>query len=105
MRHAAGMARRAAAGEPCYREIKTAPEEMHRARLAEEAGAEFFEHPVGVQKYLEEPSHRVRIVGRVVSVLRELGRLRQFVRHLVDRNSNAEFAERGHDGPIETRDR
>src|SRR6202022_1989633 len=42
MRHAAGMARRAPTREPRHRKIKTAPEEMDWAGLAEERGAELF---------------------------------------------------------------
>jgi hypothetical protein len=40
---AAGMARRAAAREARHCQIEAAPEEMHRAGLAEKAGAEMLE--------------------------------------------------------------
>ena len=63
MRHAAGMARRAAAGKARHREIEAAPEEMHRARLAEKAGAELLEHAVGIDQDLQEAPHRIGIVG------------------------------------------
>ena len=76
VRHAAGMAGRATAGKPRHREIEAPPEEMHRARLAEEAGAELFEHPVGIDEDLEEATHRVAVVGRVVCILREFDRRR-----------------------------
>jgi len=42
------MARRAPAGEAGHSEVKAAPEEMHRARLAEEAGAELLEDPIAI---------------------------------------------------------
>src|SRR4051794_28842500 len=105
MRHATGMTRRAPAREARYREIKTAPEEMHRACLAEEAGAELFEYPVGIDKYLEKTPHRFRVVGGVLVVLRKSDRRRQFVGHLIDRDANAEFGDCGHDRCIEGRDR
>src|SRR5207237_7701685 len=57
VRHAAGMAGRATAGKPRHREIEAAPEEMHRARLAEEAGAELFEYLVGIDEDPEEATH------------------------------------------------
>src|SRR5438046_7453138 len=105
MRHAARMARGAPSRETRHREIKTAPEEMYRARLANEAGAEVLEHPVGVDKDLKKTPHRIRIVRGVLVVLRKPDRLRQFVRHLIYRDVNAEFGETSHDRCVETRDR
>src|ERR1700687_3209893 len=105
MRHAAGMARRAAAGKTRDREIKAAPEEMHRAGLAKEAGAELLEHPIGIDKNLKKAPHRVRVVGGWWVVLREADRLRKFVRHLVDRDMNAEFGEISHDSRVKTGNR
>src|SRR5205823_10988682 len=54
MRHAARMTRRAPAGKARHGEIEAAPEKMHRARLAKEAGPKLFEHPIGVRQYLEK---------------------------------------------------
>src|SRR5512143_1946341 len=105
MRNAAGMPRRAAAGKARHREIEAAPEEVHRARLAEETGAELLEHPVGVDEDLEKAPHGIRVVGSMSIVLREPDRLRQFVGHLVDGNEDAEFREISHDSCVETRDR
>ena len=45
-----------------------------------------------------------RDLGGMRGVLREPHRLRQFVRHLVDRNGNVEFAKRRHDGGVEAGD-
>ena len=105
IRHAAGMARRAPAGEARHREIETAPEEMHRARLAEEAGAELLEDAVAVHEDLQEAPDRVGIVGGMRGVLRKPDRVRQLVRHLVDGNGNAEFGKRGDRRGMEARDR
>src|SRR5207237_805818 len=103
--HAAGMTRRAPAGKARHREIETAPEEMYRARLAEEGGAELLEDPVDVEKNLQKASHRVRVIRGVLVVLREADRLRQFIGHLVDCDVNAELRELGYDRRIEARDR
>src|SRR5258706_2903446 len=105
MRYAARMARCAASGKTRHRQIEAAPEEVDRARLAEKAGAELLEHAVGVHKDLQEAPHRIRIVRGVRDVLREANRLRQFVRHLVDGDVNAEGCKIGHDRRVETRDR
>src|SRR3979411_631119 len=105
MRHAAGMPRRAPARKARHREIEAAPEEMHRARLAEEGGAELLEHPIGIDQYLKETPHSVRVVGGMLVVLRKPDRLGQFVGHLVDGDMNAKLRERCHDRCVETRDR
>src|SRR6266404_9736619 len=105
MRDAAGMARRTAAGKTRHREIKAAPEEMHRAGLAEEAGAELLEHPIGIDKNLKKAPHRVRVVGGVLVILREAERLRQLVRHLVDHDVNAELGENSHNSRVKTSNR
>src|SRR4030088_3645583 len=105
MRHAAGMARRAPARKARHREIEAAPEEMHRAGLAEEGGAELLEHPIGIDQYLQETPHSIRIVGGMLVVLRKPDRLRQVVGHLVYCDVDAEFGEIRHDRCIETRER
>ena len=82
--NAAGMARRAAAGKARHREIEAAPEEMHRACLAEKAGAELLEHAIDVDRNLKEAPHRRGVVGCMARILRKTDRVRQFVRHVVD---------------------
>ena len=52
-----------AAGEAGDGEIEAAPEEMDRADLAEEAGAEQAEDAVGGEQGAEQPPGAVRIVG------------------------------------------
>src|ERR1017187_3862268 len=105
MRYAAGMARRAPARKARHRKIETAPEEMHRAGLAEEGGAELFEHPVGIDKNLQKAPHRVGVVRGMPVVLRKSDRLRQFVGHVVNCDVNAEVREISHDSGVKTRDR
>jgi len=67
---------------------------MHRARFAEEAGAEFCEYAVGLPQHLPEPVRGVRIVGGMHLVIAKADRVRQFVRLVVDLDVDAEFAER-----------
>ena len=74
---------------------------MHRACLAEEAGAELLEDAVGIDENLQKAPHRGRIVGCIFPVLRKPSRLRQFVGHLVDRDVNAEVCKVSHDSGIE----
>src|SRR5260370_26582320 len=54
MRYAAGMLRRRGAGESCHRQVEAAPEEMHRAAFALEAGAKFLQNAVGLQQRAPE---------------------------------------------------
>src|SRR5260221_11056089 len=102
MRYAAGMTRCAPARKARHREIEATPEEVHRARLAEERSAELLEYNAGIHKDLQEAPYGVRIVGSMPVVLRKPDRLRQFVGHLVDGDANAEFREIGHDRRVET---
>src|ERR1700749_5240660 len=105
MGHASGVARRTASGKSRYREVEAAPEEVHRACLAEKAGAELLEYRIGVDQNMEKALHRVRIVGGVSVVLRKADRLRYFVRHPVDLDPDTEFGERGERRGEKTRDR
>src|SRR6266404_9669376 len=75
---------------------------MHRTRLAEEAGAELLEYLVGIDEDLKEVTHRIRVVGCVVCILREFDRCRQLVRHLIDGDVDAEFGECCHGRRVET---
>ena len=71
VRHAARVPRRGPAREARRREVGPTPEEVDGARLADEAGAERAHHPIRLEKCLPEPSHRARVVGVVILVLRE----------------------------------
>src|SRR6516225_4814774 len=99
------MTRRAAAREAGGGEIETTPEEVHRARLAEEACTELLEHAVGIDKDLQKSSDRVRVIGCVPQIVRKSDGLGQLVRHLIDSEVNVEFGERGHYGGVETGNR
>ena len=77
---------------------------MHRACLAEEAGAELLEDAIAVDEDLQEAPDGIGIVGGMRGILREPHRIRQFVRHLVDDNGNAEFGKCGQRGGVETGD-
>src|SRR5665213_275944 len=78
---------------------------MHRARFAEEAGAELLEYAIGVDEDLKKTPHCAGIVGRVPIILREPDRVRQFVWYLVDDDLDSDVGEIGHHGRVEARDR
>src|SRR6516162_8861653 len=99
------MTRRAAAGETGDGEIETAPEEMHRARLAEETGAELLEHAVGIDEDLQKTPHRIRVIGCVPFIVRKSDGIGQLVRNLVDDDVNVELRERSQYSGVETGDR
>src|SRR5215510_11271655 len=105
MRNASWMAWRTAARKAGHRQIEAAPEKMHRARLADEAGAELFEQAVAVDEDLQEALHRLGIVGGMCRVLRESRWLRQLVRHVADDELDSEFGQRRHHGGVEACDR
>src|SRR5512138_3731230 len=105
MRHASGMAWRRTAGKARNREVEAAPEEMHRARLAEKTGAELFEHTIAVDEDLLEALHGFGIIGRMRRVLRESCRVRQFVWHFVDDDVDSDVVQCRHDCCVEARNR
>src|SRR5215510_8886610 len=100
MRNASWMAWRTAARKARHRQIEAAPEKMHRARLADKAGAELLEQAVAIDEDLQEALHRLGIVGGMCRVLRESCRLRQFVRHVVDDEPDSELGQRRHHGGV-----
>ena len=63
---------------------------MHRARLADEAGAEFIHHAVGLHQRLPEALRVVGIILRVGAVLLERNRVLDFARHGPDVHVDAE---------------
>ncbi len=89
------------AGEPCHREIEAAPEEVHRAHLADEARAERFHHPVALHQRAPEFLRESRIVLRVHTVLVERERVRDLVRHGPDVHGDVEPLQQLHEGGVE----
>jgi hypothetical protein len=98
------MARRAAAGKPGGREIEAAPEEMHRARLAEKAAAEQLEDAVDLDERAPEAMDRVGIVAGMAAVVGKAGRVRDLARHVVDGDRDAEAAEQRENAAMELGD-
>src|SRR3954452_17134651 len=103
-RQAAGTGRRRPPRDPRHREVEAAPEEMHRARLAEKTGAEELEDAIGLDERAPEAMRRGGIVGGVDAVLREADRVRDLVRHLLDRDRDAEAAKDFHERSMEVGD-
>jgi hypothetical protein len=77
---------------------------MHRARLADKAGAELLEHPVGTDENLEEAPHGIGVIGRMLRIPRKADGIGQFVRHFMDGDVNADVGERRQDLRIKARD-
>ena len=88
--HAAGMERRRPSGKAGDREVEAAPEEMDRARLAEEAAAEELEDAIGLDERAPETMGRGAVVGSVGAVERKADRVGNLVRCFVDRYRDAE---------------
>ena len=78
---------------------------MHRARLAEEAGAELREHLVRRAEDAPEAVGIVAVVGRMHAILGERDRIGDFVRLAVDRDRDAEAGQRVQHVAVEFRDR
>ena len=88
------MQRRAAAGKSRDREIETAPEEMHGARLSKKRRAEIREDLVRTQQDAPEAVCEIGIVGTVRLILVERNRVWDFVRHRIDTQIQPEFTQR-----------
>ena len=65
------MRRRAAAGKARHCQVEAAPEEMHRAHLADKAGAECSENPVGLHQDPPEAVDVFGVIGAVLPILLE----------------------------------
>jgi hypothetical protein len=98
------MGRRAPPGEARHRQIEAAPEEMHRARLAEKAAAEQLEHPVGLHQRAPEAVRGLGVVRLMRFVQGEADRVRHLVGPVVDPDRNADSVQEAHDPAVERRD-
>src|SRR6266511_2041350 len=83
-RDAAGVGGRAPSAEARGREVERAPEELHRARLAEEARAEALEDHVSAQQRGRETADRFAVVRANLDVVAEGDRRGDLARHAVD---------------------
>src|SRR5438046_2153313 len=100
----AGMRRRGPAGKARYREIKAAPEKMHRTAFAAETRTKFLENPIGLQKHAPESIGIFRIVSRVFLIAIERDRFQRFVRLHSDLHFNCELSQLTHYLAVKTRD-
>src|SRR5690606_17516823 len=74
-------------------EIETTPEEVHRARLAEERGTETLHHDADAYERLKEAADGLGIIGARCAVLREGDPVRNFARAAVESRRCAERAQ------------
>src|SRR6516165_12389535 len=105
MRRGTFWRRRGAAGKARHRQIETAPEEMHRTRLPDEAGTKFIHHAIGLQQGQPEFLSVDRIVLRMGAVPVERYGILYFTRHRPDVNVDSETLEALHEFIIEVGDR
>src|SRR5579883_285796 len=75
-----GPLRRRSAGEPSDRQIEAAPEEMHRAALADEARTKILQNRAGRNENAPEAMRILGIVRFMHFVLRERNRVSDLVR-------------------------
>ena len=83
---------------------KLPPKEMHRACLADEAGAKFIHHAIGLQQGQPEFLRVDRIILRMGAVAVEWDRILDFTRHGPDVDVDAETLEALHELIIEVGD-
>ena len=99
------MLRRPPAGEPRRREVGASPEEVHRARLADEASTERVHHPMRLHEREPEPPRGIRVVRPMHVVVVERNRVGNLRRARVDLHRDTDVFERGHRRSIEARHR
>src|SRR5437762_1089173 len=87
------MRRRRPDGKTGDSEIEAAPEKMHRAPLAAEARAEFFQHALGLEQDAPETVGVGGIVGAMLLIAIERSRVDDFVRQKVDLDRQFEFGQ------------
>ena len=88
--------RRAPAVKARDRQVKAAPEEMHRAGLACETRAEFLKDPARLDQYAPEAIRILRIIGSMHLILFKRNRVRYLDRSGPDFDVNAETVESIH---------
>src|SRR5215471_4606605 len=93
--------RRGAAGKPRHRQVETAPEEMYRTRLADEARAKFMHHAIGLHQSQPESLRGEAVILRMDAVALERDRVLDLTRHGPDVHLDAETAKALHEFGIE----
>ena len=78
------MRRCRSAGETGDRKIKAAPEKMHRAAFAAEAGTELLEHAIALHKNAPEAIRVFGVVGLMLFIVIERDRILDLVWRGVD---------------------
>jgi hypothetical protein len=87
------MARRGPARESGHGQVERPPKEVHRAAFSQEAGAERREDPISLNKHSPAAGGPIAVVGGVLFVFVEWGRVLKLVWLGVDAHLDAEFAE------------
>lgn len=99
------MLGRGATREPRTRYVEQAPEEVHRAHLADEVRPELADHAVRLDQLAPEQLRGLRVVGRVLVILGEGDRRVDFVGPCGDARFDSQLSQRGKDFGVELGDR
>ncbi len=100
-----GVPRSRSPGESGDREVEAPPEEVHRARLAEEGRPELLEHAVDLHQRLEEPAHRAGVVRALGVVLGKRDRAGDLVRVRIESRACLRGSGRARACAVEVSDR
>src|SRR5262249_17714149 len=102
--HSTRMKRRPPAGKASDGKVETSPEEVNRAALADERGAELEEDAIDLREDAPMPLGKTTDVGRVARVVAETDRVGQLVGHIMDADFDSKIGEGPHDLGIEIAD-
>src|SRR6516164_7536286 len=91
------------AAESRHCQVEASPEEMNRARFANEPGAKLFEDRIAPLQNSPEPANRVGIIGGVHDVLIEPNGVGKLNWHAVNVHYDSEIIESRHELSIELR--
>ena len=78
---------------------------MHGAALAQEARPKLLEHPIRLEQRAPESIGIFRVIGGVLAVDGERDGASDLAWHIVDRDGDAELAQRRHQPVVEVGDR
>src|SRR6266496_5340303 len=84
MRHSSRMGRRWPSGETRHRQIKTAPEKMHRTALATETRAKFLKDAIALHEHTPKPVRIFGVIRAMFFILVKRDRILNLVRRHIN---------------------
>src|SRR3954466_16307630 len=97
------MRRRGSPRVARQRQVEAAPEQLHRALLADEARLERREHAVGLTEALPQELSVDWVIGGMPIVRRKRGRVRNFGGHGSNRGLDSQPRQAAHEVAVEMR--